>query len=82
MTICATSASAPTHAASGEYAGGTANTYAQVGRMAGYLLGKNPLEREKIYNDLKRALRKDDRMGIGSIDAATSTAWAWSFTSC
>ena len=38
--------------------------------MAKYLIGKNPLEREQIYNDLKRALRKDDRMGIGSIDIA------------
>lgn len=55
---------------SGEYAGGMSSTYAQVGRVAGYLIGKNALEREKIYNDLKRAMRKDDRMGIGSIDIA------------
>ena len=35
---------------------------------AQYLLGKNPLERERIYNDLKRGLRKHDRLGIGPID--------------
>jgi L-alanine-DL-glutamate epimerase-like enolase superfamily enzyme len=54
----------------GEYVGGTAASYAEVGMVAEYLLGKNPLEREKIYNDLKRALRKHDRMGIGPIDVA------------
>ena len=55
---------------SGEYVGGTAVSYAQVGMAAEYLLGRNPLERELIYNDLKRALRKLDRMGIGPIDIA------------
>ena len=55
----------------GEYHGNTdVNTYAQVGMAARYLLGKNPLERELIYNDLKRAMRKLDRMGIGPIDCA------------
>jgi L-alanine-DL-glutamate epimerase-like enolase superfamily enzyme len=54
----------------GEYAGGNAASYAQVGMVAQYLLGKNPLERERIYNDLKRGLRKLDRMGIGPIDCA------------
>ncbi|HYU19295.1 MAG TPA: enolase C-terminal domain-like protein [Chloroflexota bacterium] len=54
----------------GEYVGGTAASYAQVGMAARYLLGRNPLERELIYNDLKRALRKLDRMGIGPIDIA------------
>ena len=39
----------------GEYAGGNAVSYAQIGMVAQYLLGKNPLERELIYNDLKRA---------------------------
>jgi len=52
----------------GEYVGGTAASYAQVGMIAQYLIGKNALERERIYNDLKRALRKHDRMGIGPID--------------
>ena len=38
--------------------------------MVSYLLGKNPFEREKIYNDLKRGLRHTDRTAIGSIDVA------------
>ena len=38
--------------------------------VAEYLLGKNSLQREGIYNDLKRGLRKLDRMGIGPIDVA------------
>ncbi|MDP8924660.1 MAG: mandelate racemase [Chloroflexota bacterium] len=54
----------------GEYAGGMATGYAQVPKAAAYLLGKNPLRRELIYNDLKRALRKEDRLGIGPIDTA------------
>ncbi len=54
----------------GEYVGGNAVSYAQVSMVAGYLLGKNPLERERIWNDLKRALRKHDRFGIGPIDIA------------
>jgi L-alanine-DL-glutamate epimerase-like enolase superfamily enzyme len=54
----------------GEYVGGSSASYAEVGMIAQYLLGKNPLERERIYNDLKRALRKHDRMGIGPVDIA------------
>ncbi len=54
----------------GEYAGGDAASYAQVGMFAPYLIGRNPLERELIYNDVKRALRKHDRMGIGPVDIA------------
>lgn len=54
----------------GEFAGGSAEAYAQVGMVAHYLIGKNPFEREKIYNDLKRALRKNDRFGIAPIDIA------------
>jgi L-alanine-DL-glutamate epimerase-like enolase superfamily enzyme len=54
----------------GEYAGGDAASYAQVGMFARYLIGRNPLERELIYNDVKRALRKHDRMGIGPVDIA------------
>jgi L-alanine-DL-glutamate epimerase-like enolase superfamily enzyme len=54
----------------GEYVGGTAASYAQVGMVAHYLLGRDPLARERIYNDLKRGLRKHDRMGIGPIDIA------------
>ncbi len=54
----------------GEYVGGVGVTYAQVGMVAHYLLGKNALQRELIWNDIKRALRKHDRFGLGSIDIA------------
>ncbi len=57
----------------GEYGrpfGGDESTYAQVRSVASYLVGKNPLERELIYNDLKRGMRKLDRMGMGPIDIA------------
>jgi len=54
----------------GEYAGGDGASYAQLAMFAHYLLGRNPLERELIYNDVKRGLRKHDRMGIGPVDIA------------
>lgn len=38
--------------------------------VAAYLLGKNPFEREKIYNDLKRGLRHTDRTAISAVDVA------------
>ncbi|MBT3268417.1 mandelate racemase [Candidatus Poribacteria bacterium] len=38
--------------------------------VARYLLGRNPFEREKIYNDLKRGLRHTDRTGMNSPDIA------------
>ena len=52
----------------GEFTGGESSSYAQVGTMARYLLGKNPLQREVLWNDMKRAMRKLDRMGMGPID--------------
>jgi len=54
----------------GEYVGGNSVSYAQVGMIAQYMIGKNALERELIWNDLKRALRKRDRFGIAPIDVA------------
>ena len=54
----------------GEYAGGSTLEAAGARTVAGLLIGKNPLERERIYNDVKRALRKHDRMGIGPLDIA------------
>jgi L-alanine-DL-glutamate epimerase-like enolase superfamily enzyme len=54
----------------GEYVGGTGVSYAQVAMVAQYLIGRNALEREVIWNDLKRALRKYDRFGIAPIDCA------------
>src|SRR5258708_25910731 len=48
----------------GEYVGGSAASYPQVGMLAQYLLRRYPLQREPIYNDLKRSLRKHDRIGL------------------
>jgi L-alanine-DL-glutamate epimerase-like enolase superfamily enzyme len=52
----------------GEYAGGDAPSLAQISMFAHYLLGRSPLERERLFNDVKRACRKNDRMGYGPID--------------
>ncbi|MBT5872713.1 MAG: hypothetical protein HOH43_04790 [Candidatus Latescibacteria bacterium] len=49
----------------GEYVGGSL-----PGNVIKYLLGKNPFERERIYNDLKRGLRHTDRTAISGIDVA------------
>lgn len=54
----------------GEFCGGTRTDYAQMEMYTDYLIGRNPLQRELIYNDLKRALRKLDRMSVGLIDIA------------
>ena len=53
-----TASTAPS--ASGEYVGGGAAQAGEFGMYADYLIGKNALERERIYNDVKRALRKND----------------------
>ena len=52
----------------GEILGG-AGLVAQS-RYSEYLIGKNALEREKIYQDLNRALRQQARMGMAQIDVA------------
>ena len=52
----------------GEFVGGV--EMSQLAIVGRYLLGKNPLERELVYNDLKRALRKNDRLVMGPIDVA------------
>jgi len=54
----------------GEYVGGNSPGAAQYNTFADYLIGKNPLHRERHWSELKRALRKYDRMGIGPIDIA------------
>jgi L-alanine-DL-glutamate epimerase-like enolase superfamily enzyme len=54
----------------GEYAGGDGPAMAQVAMFAQYLIGRSPLERELIHNDVKRACRKNDRMGMGPVDCA------------
>lgn len=54
----------------GEYIGGNSPAFAQINTVAEYLIGKNPLHRERHWSELKRALRKYDRMGIGPLDIA------------
>ncbi|MDJ1431020.1 enolase C-terminal domain-like protein [Halostagnicola sp. A-GB9-2] len=52
----------------GEYVGGNSPAAAQINTFADYLIGKNPLERERHWSEIKRGLRKYDRMGIGPVD--------------
>ncbi|NLE45135.1 MAG: mandelate racemase [Chloroflexi bacterium] len=54
----------------GEYAGGSAAEYSTLPMFAHYLLGKSALERERIYTDVKRALRQAARLGLAPIDVA------------
>mgnify|MGYP000058944339 CR=1 FL=1 len=54
----------------GEYVGGNSPGAAQINMFADYLVGRNALARERHWSELKRALRKYDRMGIGPIDIA------------
>ncbi|MFB6074403.1 MAG: enolase C-terminal domain-like protein [Haloarculaceae archaeon] len=54
----------------GEYVGGNSPGAAQINTFADYLVGKNPLARERHWSEIKRALRKYDRMGMGPIDIA------------
>ena len=54
----------------GEYAGGSAAEYSTLPRFTHYLIGKNPLERERIYSDVKRALRQVARVGLAPVDNA------------
>jgi L-alanine-DL-glutamate epimerase-like enolase superfamily enzyme len=54
----------------GEYVGGSSPAAAQYNMFADYLLGRNPLHRERHWSEIKRSLRKYDRMGIGPIDIA------------
>jgi L-alanine-DL-glutamate epimerase-like enolase superfamily enzyme len=54
----------------GEYAGGSAAEYSTLPGFASYLIGKNGLERERFYTDIKRALRQVARIGMAPIDVA------------
>jgi L-alanine-DL-glutamate epimerase-like enolase superfamily enzyme len=54
----------------GEYVGGNSPGMAQINQFADFLVGKNPLDREHHWSEIKRAMRKYDRMGIGPIDIA------------
>ena len=56
----------------GEYVVGGAPFHSpvQLEAMAGYLISRNPFERENIYNDLRRGLRHTDRTAMGMVDVA------------
>lgn len=54
----------------GEYVGGNSPSAAEYNMFADYLIGENPLDRERHWSEIKRALRKYDRMGMGPIDIA------------
>jgi len=54
----------------GEYVGSNSPGAAQINTFADYLVGKNPLRREKHWSEMKRALRTYDRMGIDPINIA------------
>jgi L-alanine-DL-glutamate epimerase-like enolase superfamily enzyme len=46
----------------------TGPALAEVSTASQYLIGKNALEREMIYNDTKRGLRHGAMLGVGVID--------------
>jgi L-alanine-DL-glutamate epimerase-like enolase superfamily enzyme len=54
----------------GEYVGSGASEYSTMGMMAPMLVGRNALERELFYNDMKRVLRQTARLGLGAVDIA------------
>ncbi len=54
----------------GEYVSIAPATFDQICIFADYLIGQNALERERIYNDVKVTLRKNDKMGLGPVDCA------------
>lgn len=57
----------------GEYVthwGGSPAALAQTLMLAPFLIGRNPEQREQIYDDLKRELRAYDHMGHGPLDIA------------
>lgn len=53
----------------GEYEVGLMHMFT-LPMFAQYLIGKNALERERIYQDVKRALRQYARLGIAAVDVA------------
>lgn len=52
----------------GEFVGGEPVAFAQLCMFANDMIGKDPTQRELIYNNAKRCLRKFDRMGLGLAD--------------
>ena len=54
----------------GEYAGGSDAEFSTLPRFAPYLIGRSALERERIYSDVRRALRQVARIGYAPVDNA------------
>ena len=54
----------------GEYVGGNATEYSALPRLVGFLIGRNALDRESIYDDAKRSLVLYARMGMSQVDIA------------
>jgi L-alanine-DL-glutamate epimerase-like enolase superfamily enzyme len=54
----------------GEYAGGSDAEYSTLKGFLHALIGKSALERERIYSDVRRALRQVARIGIAPVDIA------------
>ena len=52
----------------GEFPGVTGMALADIQMVAEYLIGKDSLQREKIYNDTKRGLRHGAMLGVGVVD--------------
>lgn len=56
--------------ATGEYVGGNDTMFGQARIAAKALVGFGAFERERFYEEMKRHLRKTDRMGVGVFDNA------------
>ena len=59
--------------ARGEYValwGGSKIALGQTLALCPHLIGRDPHQRELIYDDFKRALRQYDHMGVGCLDIA------------
>ncbi|MFH5801378.1 enolase C-terminal domain-like protein [Haladaptatus sp. CMAA 1911] len=54
----------------GEFVGGNSPGFAQINEIADNLIRADPLRRERLWSEMKRGLRKYDRMGIGPVDIA------------
>ena len=49
---------------------GTPSSFAQAPMLAPHLLGRDPDQREEIWQDLRREVRAYDHMGHGPLDIA------------
>lgn len=49
---------------------GTPSTYGQIAMLAPHLIGRDPEQRQLIFDDLKREIRAYDHMGHGPLDIA------------